>query len=83
MNEPKKYQQLQPGDRMTMASMRQRGSSMRAMARMLGRWASTISREFTRNTLAMLPHASHTAQVNSQARRVAARPTRKLDITGP
>ena len=67
---------------MTMASMRQQGSSMRAMARMLGRSASTISREFTRNTLAMLPYASHTAQVNSQARRVAARPTRKLDMHG-
>jgi IS30 family transposase len=77
-----KYQHLQPEDRMTMASMRQQGSSMRAMARMLGRSASTISREFTRNTLIMLPYASHTAQVNCQARRVAARPARKLDMRG-
>ena len=45
------YQHLQPEDRMTMASLRQQGGSMRAMACMLGRSASTISREFKRNTL--------------------------------
>ena len=67
---------------MTIASMRQQGSSMRAMARMLGRSASTISREFERNTLAELPYASHSAQVCSQGRRQAARPTRKLDMQG-
>jgi IS30 family transposase len=67
---------------MTMASMRQQGSSMRAMARMLGRSASTISREFGRNTLAALPYASHSAQVSSQGRRQAARPMRKLDMQG-
>ena len=55
---------------------------MRAMARMLGRSASTISRELERNTLAELPYASHSAQVCSQGRRQAARPTRKLDMQG-
>jgi IS30 family transposase len=82
MQEQTKYQQLQPEDRITMASMRQQGFSMRAMARMLGRSASTISREFERNTLAELPYASHTAQVSSQARRQAARPAHKLDMHG-
>ena len=67
---------------MTMASMLQQGLSMRAMARMLGRSASTISRELERNTLAELPYASHSAQVCSQGRRQAARPTRKLDMQG-
>ncbi|WP_436296358.1 IS30 family transposase [Variovorax sp. LjRoot175] len=82
MNERTRYQQLQPEDRMTMASMRQQGSSMRAMARMLGRSASTISRELGRNTLAELPYASHSAQVSSKGRRQAARPLRKLDMQG-
>ena len=49
---------------------------------MLGRSASTISRELGRNTLAELPYASHSAQVSSQGRRQAARPTRKLDMQG-
>jgi hypothetical protein len=53
MNERTRYQQLQPEDRMTMASMHQQGASMRAMARVLGRSTSTISREFGRNTLVL------------------------------
>jgi len=67
---------------MTMASMHQQGASMRAMARMLGRSTSTISREFGRNTLPQLGYASHTAQLSCQGRRVAARPARKLDMQG-
>ncbi|MGE8454456.1 MAG: helix-turn-helix domain-containing protein, partial [Pseudomonadales bacterium] len=35
------YQQLQPEERMTIASMSQSGSSVRAMARTLGRAAGT------------------------------------------
>jgi IS30 family transposase len=82
MEQITKYQQLQPEDRMTMASLRQQGGSMRAMARMLGRSASTISREFRRNTLAALPYASHSAQLSCDARRQAARPAAKLDLHG-
>ena len=82
MNERTRYQQLQPEDRITIASMRQQSLSMRAMARMLGRSASTISRELERNTLGELPYASHSAQVCSQGRRQAARPPRKLDMQG-
>jgi IS30 family transposase len=67
---------------MTMASMHQQGASMRAMARVLGRSTSTISREFGRNTLPQLGYASHTAQLSCQGRRVAARPARKLDMQG-
>ena len=76
------YQHLQPEERITMASLRQQGGSMRAMARMLGRSASTISREFKRNTLAALPYASHSAQLSCDARRQAARPAAKLDMQG-
>jgi IS30 family transposase len=82
MNERTRYQQLQPEDRMTMASMHQQGASMRAMARVLGRPTSTISREFGRNTLPQLGYASHTAQLSCQGRRVAARPARKLELQG-
>ncbi len=65
-----------------MASLRHQGLSMRAMARMLGRSVSTISREFARNMPAQLPYASHTAEVSCQARRCGARPTPKLAMQG-
>ena len=80
MQERTKYQQLQPEDRMTIASMRQQGSSMRAMARMLGRSVSTISRELDCNTLPAKSYASHCAQVSSRGRRQASRPGLKLDV---
>jgi IS30 family transposase len=80
MEERTKYQQLQPEDRMTLASMRQQGCSVRAMARTLRRSASTVSRELRRNTLGELPYASHSAQVAATGRRVAAHPATKLDL---
>jgi IS30 family transposase len=80
MNQKTQYRQLQPEDRMTMASMRQQGRSVRAMARTLGRSPSTITREFERNTLGDLPYGSHTAQVAFEGRRVAARRVGKLDF---
>ena len=64
---------------MTIASMSQQGSSKRAMARLLGRSPSTISREIKRNAQSAKGYASHTAQVRCFARRQAARPTSKLD----
>jgi IS30 family transposase len=74
MNQTTKYRQLQPEDRMTLASMGQQGSSARAMARALVRSPSTITRELARNTQMAMPYGSHTAQVASFSRRVAARP---------
>ena len=44
MSTPRCYQQLQPEDRMTIASMHQQDCSVRAMARTLQRSPSTISR---------------------------------------
>lgn len=81
MQEQTKYQQLQPEDRMTIASMTQQGSSVRAMARTLGRSASTISREIRRNSGAAV-YASHTAQVCCAGRRQASRSMAKLDTRG-
>ncbi|MEO7042535.1 MAG: helix-turn-helix domain-containing protein [Gemmatimonadaceae bacterium] len=80
MQEQTKYRQLQPEDRITMASMRQQGCSIRAMARMLERSPSTISREFGRNTAPAMVYASHAAQVTCDGRRQAARPALKLDV---
>jgi len=77
-----KYQQLQPEERITIASMKQRGLSVRAMARTLGRPASTVSRELTRNTCPVRGYASVVAQTISSNRRAAARPPRKLDHQG-
>jgi IS30 family transposase len=85
------YQHLQPEDRMTMASRRQQGGSLREMARRLGRSASTVSGEFRRNTLAALPYASHSApsgascgQARPARRRLAhrAEPAR-LEVVAP
>ena len=75
-----RYQQLQPEDRMTIAIMSQQGCSMRAMARMLHRAPSTISREIERNTAAHATYGSHVAQQTCHARRHAARPAAKLDL---
>src|SRR5271168_965222 len=78
MQKRRTYQQLQPEERMTIASMKQQGSSVRAMARTLGRPASTVSRELTRNTCSVVGSTSAPAQSLSTSRREAARPCPKL-----
>ena len=82
MEQKTKYRQLQPEDRMTIASMTQQGLSVRAMSRMLGRDPATISRELARNTPPSQPYASHSAQLASNVRRRTARPAAKLDLRG-
>ena len=49
MTKPQHYQQLQYDERIAIASFRVQGLSIRAMARILKRAASTISREILRN----------------------------------
>jgi len=78
MQKRRTYQQLKPEERVTIASMKQQGSSVRAMARTLGRPASTVSRELTRNTCSAVGYASAPAQSLSTSRREAARPSPKL-----
>ena len=78
----RKYQQLQPEERVTIASMKQQGVSVRAMARTLGRPASSVSRELARNTCAVRGYASVQAQAVSSSRRAAARPPHKPDPQG-
>ena len=77
MNKEPHYTQLVYQDRQTIAVGRQQGLSMRAIARMLGRDSSTISRELARNQPG--PHYSccH-AQQRRDRRRRQARPAPKL-----
>lgn len=78
MSTPHSYVQLQPEDRLTIASLLQQKLSIRAIARMLSRSASTISREVRRNASARLGYASRPAQRQAIRRREAARPAPKL-----
>ena len=83
MSEPTRtaYTHLQPEDRLTLASLRQQGQSMRAIARVLGRSPSTISREIRRNADGH-GYASAKAQARCRQRRLNARPTPKLHSRG-
>lgn len=71
------YKQLQPEERITLASLHQQGWSQRAMAALMGRSPSTISRELRRNSCAGA-YASQPAQQSCQQRRLMARPLPKL-----
>jgi IS30 family transposase len=73
----KNYHQLQPEDRVTLASLKQQSYSIRAMARVLNRPPSTISRELRRNSTEG-QYASVQAQQTCLNRRQRSRPTRKL-----
>lgn len=72
------YRQLQSEDRLTIASLLQQRYSVRGIARILGRCASTISREIARNSVSVQGYASRPAQQRSEQRRRCARPLLKL-----
>ncbi|UCU95904.1 IS30 family transposase [Hydrogenophaga taeniospiralis] len=76
-----RYQQLQPEDRMTLASLAQQKYSVRAMAQVLGRSPSTISRELRRNAQPA-GYASTTARACAHRRRLQGRPLGKLHRDG-
>ena len=82
MSPAARYDQLQPEDRMTIASLLQRNCGVRAIARMLGRAPSTISRELARNTPADAAYGSHCAELACRTRRHQARPLVKLSSDG-
>jgi len=75
------YTHLQPEERLTLAALHQQGHSRRAIARQLGRSASTICRELARNT-GSAGYASRTAQAICRKRRKAAKHC-KLRQGGP
>ena len=70
MHERTRYQQLQPEERLTIASLHLQGSSIRAMARILGRSPATVSRELTRNSSLL---ATHPCPLKHSGPRAAAR----------
>ena len=61
------YQQLQPEERITIASLIQQRYTVRGIARLLGRSASTISREVERNAGCKASDGSRHAQHQCQA----------------
>lgn len=66
------YSQLQPEDRLTIASLLQQRYSVRGIARVLGRCTSTISREIARNSVSGQGYASTPAQQRSENKEGAA-----------
>ena len=77
MTKPQHYQQLQYEERIAIASYQAQGLSIRAMARILNRAPSTISREMLRNA----PSGKYSctfAQKRCNRRRVFCRPAPKL-----
>jgi IS30 family transposase len=76
------YKQLQPEEQVTIASLKQQGRGVRAIARVLERPASTISRELRRNAISGKGYASGPAQEAACTRRVRARRWPKLHPQG-
>ena len=82
MTERTTYTQLRPEERVVISSMKLMGESTRAMARVLSRPASTISRELRRNSCPALGYTSDSARAMHALRRRAAKPPAKLDPDG-
>ena len=76
-----RYRQLQPEERVTLASLRQQGHSLRSIARVLQRSPSSLSREVARNS-GEAGYASEGARQAARARRERARPLPKLHADG-
>jgi transposase, IS30 family len=79
----RRFRQMQPEERVTLAALRQQGLGLRAIAEVLGRNAGSLSRELRRNAGRDGAYLSTQAQLAAQARRRAARPVLKLDPAGP
>jgi transposase, IS30 family len=78
----KSYEQLHAEERFVIARELLQGTSIRHIARQLGRAASTVSREVARNRVADSMYWSDKAQAACELRRRAARQPRKLDPEG-
>lgn len=79
----RRFRQMQPEERVTLAALRQQGLGLRAIAQVLGRNAGSLSRELRRNAGSDGVYLSAPAQLAARARRRAARPVVKLDPDGP
>ena len=72
------YTHLSAEDRETVSLGLTQGKSLRALARVLGRAPSTLSREYARNTTRGRPYRACTAQTQAAARARQPRRSRKL-----
>ena len=79
----RRFRQMQPEERVTLAALRQQGLGLRAIAQVLGRNAGSLSRELRRNAGSDGIYLSKQAQLAAEARRRAAQPMVKLDPSGP
>ncbi|WP_298438154.1 helix-turn-helix domain-containing protein [Ottowia sp.] len=77
----KTCRQRQHEDRVVLASLRQQGLGVRAIAHTLRRSPSTVSRGLRRNA-EPAGYASTSARTRDQQRRLSARPARKLAPEG-
>jgi len=73
------YQELSIEERITIQFGQLQGLSQRAIARMLNRSPSTISRELRRNAAFTSPYSASQAQQRMRQRRTVCRPARKLE----
>ena len=78
----RRFRQMQPEERVTLAALRQQGLGLRAIAQVLGRNAGSLSRELRRNAGSDGVYLSAPAQLAARARRRAARRAVKLDPDG-
>ena len=76
-----RYRQLQPEERVTLASLLQQGHSLRSIAKVLERSPSSVSREVARNRSAE-GYASQSARQAALARRSRAKRLPKLHADG-
>ena len=74
------YRHLSAEERETVSLGLARGHSIRAMARILGRAPSTVSRELSRNATRGHPYRACTAQTQAAARACQPRGLRKLAV---
>ncbi|MCX7279294.1 MAG: IS30 family transposase [Burkholderiales bacterium] len=81
MTKASQYQQLQSDERIALAQYREQGMGMRAIARMLHRSPSTISREIERNA-PIAAYSGTFAQQRCMRRRKQCRPAPKLTHSG-
>lgn len=82
MTTAQQYKQLQPEDRVTIASLKQQGRGVRVIARTLDGPGSTVSHELRRNAVAAVGYASTPAHEAACARRLTTRRWTKLHARG-
>lgn len=79
----RRFRQMQAEERVALAALRLQGMGLRAIAEVLGRDASSVSRELRRNAGSDGVYLSAHAQLSARARPQAARPAPRLDPAGP